>query len=165
MPWYVARNSHHPVVNHDEVLAGRDEAHLEADIILRIEIPRAGVTDHLAVPRLHEERSLPERLRELLQAKRCEEALAVLHRRFGIDLLCGQESADVDTSGVRRLGGHDVVDIAPVLRPHVAEQMRGDQAVRRHELRAVLLAQLRARVRMELEIEWANLRPEPFQFP
>ena len=39
------------------------DAHLDAQIVVVVHVPRARVADDLAVARLHEQRALPERLR------------------------------------------------------------------------------------------------------
>ena len=67
---------------------------------------------------------------------------------------------DVD----RRLslvGLDEVEDVLPLLRPHVAEQARGDRAGLRGTLSAVALAELARDVAVELVVERLHLLPEP----
>ena len=52
------------VVDGEEILAGDLDAHLQAHVVDRIDVPGAGVADHVAVARLDEQRALPESLRQ-----------------------------------------------------------------------------------------------------
>ena len=51
------------VVDGEEILAGDLDAHLQAHVVERVDVPGAGVAHHLAVARLEEQRALPEGLR------------------------------------------------------------------------------------------------------
>jgi hypothetical protein len=55
------------------------------------------------------------------------------------------------------LGRDHVVDIAPFLRPHVAEQVGADRAGLRLHLIAIFLVELGARVAVELVVERLHL--------
>ena len=48
------------VVDGDEVLAGDLDAHLEAEVVDVVDVPGAGVADHVAVARPQEQGALPE---------------------------------------------------------------------------------------------------------
>ena len=61
------------------------------------------------------------------------------------------------------VGCDDVVDVAPLLRPGVAEQVRGDHAVGAVGGRAVLLDQLEADVGVQLVVEGLQLLPGGFE--
>ncbi len=65
-------------------------------------------------------------------------------------------------SGIRAGRRDERVDVPPFLRPHVAEEMRGDRPARRDAV-AVLLAQLRAHVGVERDVERLHLLPEAVQ--
>ena len=54
------------------------------------------------------------------------------------------------------------VDVRPVLRPDVAEQVRRNRPVRRHDV-AVLLAQLHPHVGVQLQVERPHLIPQPIE--
>src|SRR5512142_1656059 len=87
-------------------------------IFLTVDVPGAGVADHVTVLRFYEQRAFPERLRERRKAQRGEEPLAVLHhlQRRGVLVLqqLGQVVALVGIS--RRDQG---IDVAPLLPPHI----------------------------------------------
>ena len=70
-----------------EVLRVDVDAHLDAQVVDAVDVPGAGVADDFAIARLHEQRPLPERLRQRLEAERREEPLADAHHLDGIDLL------------------------------------------------------------------------------
>ncbi len=58
----------------------------------------------------------------------------------------------------------NVIDVAPLLRPRIAEQMRGDHAVWPAGCIAVLLNQLAADVGVQLAVERLDLGPEALDF-
>ena len=64
------------VVDRREVFLGRLDAHLDADVVFEVDVPGAGVADDLAVLRPHEQRSLPEGLRQRREPERRVEPLA-----------------------------------------------------------------------------------------
>ena len=94
------------------------------------------------------------------EAERGEEAIAVLHHALGVGLLRLEQLGQV-VAGAAARHAHQVVDVAPLLRPHVAEQVRRDRAVGRHDRRAVLLQQRAPRVRVQRVVERLDLRPQP----
>ncbi len=67
------------VVDRHEVLFRRLDAHLDAQVVAPGHVPRAGVTDDLAVARPDEEAPLPEGRRQRVETEGREEALAELH--------------------------------------------------------------------------------------
>ena len=97
------------------------------------------------------------------EAERGEEALAVLHHllRVGVPLL---EDLGRGRSRDRRWRRDERVDVVPLLRPHVAEQVGGDGAVRRHDSVAVFLAQAVAHVGVQRDVERPDLVPEAVEF-
>ena len=68
----------------------------------------------------------------------------------------------VRSSRDRRCRRDERIDVAPFLRPDVAEQIGGNRTVRRHDV-AVLLAQLHPDVGVQLEVERPHLIPEPIE--
>src|SRR5262244_2257706 len=105
------------------------------------------MADDLAVARLGEERSLPEGLRKRSEAERREEALAVADHLKRVGLARFENLGQVE-AGIAVLRSDERVDVGPVLRPHVAEQMRRDRAALRHDA-AVLFPEARADVRVK----------------
>ncbi len=63
-------------------------------------------------------------------------------------------------AGIGGLRGHEIVDVRPVLRPDVAEEMRRQRPVGRDRV-AIFLAQLHADVGVQREIQRPHLLPEP----
>ena len=116
------------VVNGDEVFAAHLDAHLDAQIVFVVDVPGAGVADDIAVGGLGEQRALPECWRQRREAQRGEEAFAVLHHAVGVEVLRLQQFGDVvGCFCLRRSDQRE--DVAPLLRPGIAEQVRGDRAV------------------------------------
>ena len=130
------------VVDGDEILLGGLDAHLDAQIVVERHVPRAGVADDLAIVRLAELRALPERLRQRIEAQRGEEGLAESSPSSWRRTSAPEGRRHVQ-AGLARVRLHQRVDVAPLLRPHVAEQVRRDGLARGHLVRAVLLRQLR----------------------
>ena len=64
-------------MNGAEVVGIDLDAHLEPQVVYLIDVPGAGVTDHIPIARLHEQRSLPESLRQRSKSERSKEALTV----------------------------------------------------------------------------------------
>ena len=65
------------VMDRDEVLAGHLNAHLDAHVVLRIEVPCARMADDVAIARLGKLRALPESGRQRVEAEGCVKPLAV----------------------------------------------------------------------------------------
>jgi hypothetical protein len=61
----------------DKVVGGGLEAGLDAHVALVVDVPCAGVADHIAVAGMSEHRTLPEGLGQRIEAQRLVEALAV----------------------------------------------------------------------------------------
>ena len=151
------------VVNRVEVLLCRRDTHLDAHVGLSIDVPRARVTDDVSISRAHEQRSIPERCRQRLEAERGVEALADAHHlmRVGLPAL---EDFGQRVAGIGSGRGHQRIDVGPILRPDVPEQMHGQRAVGRHGV-AVLVVQLHPYVRVQLQVQRAHLTPEPVELP
>src|SRR5438309_2216795 len=71
------------------------QARLDPQVVFIIDVPCAGMAYHVAIVRLHEQRSLPECLRKRREAHRDEEILAVLQHAFGIKILGFQQRRPV----------------------------------------------------------------------
>ena len=122
--------------------------HLQAHVFFEIDVPGTRMTDHLAVGRFNKQRTFPEGTRQLFEAQRCKEAFAITNHllRVGIALLkyFGQI-----IPAISALRCEQRVDIVPLLRPHVAKQVRRNWAGFRHDLRTVFFYQLLASVSVE----------------
>ena len=83
------------VVDRREILVGDVDAHLDAQVVHAVDVPRARMAHDLAIARLDEQRPLPEGLRQRLEAERREEPLADAHHLERIGLLApsGSRSA------------------------------------------------------------------------
>jgi hypothetical protein len=92
-------------------------------IVGGVDAPGAGVTDDVAVGGLGEERPFPKRLRQRRKTQRGVEALAHLHHVNGAGL-ARLQNVGQRVAGVGAAGGDEIEDVAPVLRPDVAEQVR-----------------------------------------
>ncbi len=145
-----------------EILAVDLDAHLDPEVLFGIDVPGAGVADHVAVLGLVELRALPEGLGQRREAERGEEALAVAHHLARVEPLGLEQPGEIDAAGVAR-GRHQVVDVGPLLGPHVAQQVGRDRALRGNDVGAVVLAQPAAHVAVELLVERPHLLPEPLQ--
>ena len=105
--------------------------------------------------------ALPEGRGQRREAERGVEALADLdHVDRGL-LLGLEQIGDVIADVAGALGRDDVVDIAPFLRPHIAEQIGADRAGRRLDRIAIFLVELGPGVAMELVVERLDLGPQP----
>src|SRR5262249_4934587 len=145
-----------------EVFVVDADAHLEANIFLVIDIPGAGMTNHVAIGGLQEHRALPESLGQRLKTKRGEKTRAIAHHLEVIDLFLLQNWCEVDTFAVAG-NVQEIVDVGPVLRPDVSEQVRGDRAVGWNQLRTVLLVELITHVGVKRQVEGTDLLPETFE--
>ena len=86
-----------------------------------------------------------------------------MHHAQLIYLVIFQELSEVIALG--GIGGcYDRVDIAPLLRPHVAEQVRGNQPIRTVGNLSIFLNELLAHVSVQRDIQGLDLAPEPLQF-
>src|SRR5262249_54717158 len=118
------------VVDGDEVLARGLDAHLDAQVEVVGDGPGAGVADHVAVRGLAQQRPLPERLRQRLEARRGEEAFAVAHHLALVDLLRLQQRREV-VAGPRAGYADQRVDIPPLLGPDAAGRGGGEDPLLR----------------------------------
>ena len=151
------------MVNGLEVLGVHVDAHLDAQVVLLVDVPGRGVTDHVAVGRLDEQRALPECLRQLGEAQRAEKGLAGLHHADRVKATLLQNRGQVVARArVRRRD--QIVDIVPALRPHVAQQVGRNRAVLRHDIVAVGFPQPGAHVAVQRLVQRADLFPEAVQF-
>src|SRR5207237_10117655 len=109
----------------------------DPNVVLAVDVPRTGMTNHVAITRFGELRALPERRRQRIESEGGVEALAVAHHPALIDSMGAQQRRPVDAR--RRCGWRDPdVNAAPLLRPDVAEEMRRDHGVGRTERRIPL---------------------------
>jgi hypothetical protein len=149
------------VMDRAEVFRRLVDAHLDARVVHRVDVPRAGVTDDLAIARLGEQRPLPEGRRQRREAERGEEPLAVLHHVDRRDVARLEDAVEPDAAGAAAGRRRDQVEhVRPLLRPDVAEQVRRDRTVGRH-LVAVAFPQLRTDVRVQRHVERPQLLPQP----
>ena len=149
------------VVDGGEVLLGGRvaDAHLDPQVVGEGDVPGAGVADHVAVAGLGDHRPLPERLRERIEPHRGEERLAGLHHPRRVPLLRGEGTAHVEVGdSLVRLDQR--IDVGPLLRPHVAEQVRRDRLAVGDLVLAVGLLELRADIAMQVVVERLHLLPE-----
>ena len=150
------------VVNRREVFRRRIDAHLDAQVVHVVDVPRARVTDDLTIARLHEQRSLPERLRQRIESDRREEALTDVNHLLGLHVSSLEDVVKRYTTSAAS-GRDEVVDVRPVLRPDVAEQMRGNRSVGWNGV-TVLRVQLRADVGVQRQIQRPQLLPQAIEF-
>ena len=146
-------------------LGGRvADAHLDPQVVREGHVPGARVADDIAIARLGQHRSLPERLRERIETHGSEEGLARLHHPGRVPILRREPSVDVEV-------GHALVrldqriDVGPLLRPHVAEQVRGDGLAVGDLVLAIRFLQLGADVAVQIVVERFHLLPEPIGLP
>src|SRR5690606_40287192 len=89
------------VVDRLEVLGVDLRAHLDPQIVAAVQIPRGRVADDLAVAGLREQRSLPERLGQRVEAERGEERLAGPHHALRRIAPLVQDAGEIDTRSAR----------------------------------------------------------------
>jgi len=117
------------------------------------------MADDFAVRRLGEHRAFVEGLRQRFEAERGEEALACLDHLHRVIIFRDQQFGRViaDVAGAFRC--NDIIDIAPFLRPHIAEQIGADRTSSGLDLGAIFFVELVAGVAMQFVIERLDLRP------
>ncbi|PAV69275.1 hypothetical protein WR25_20213 [Diploscapter pachys] len=98
------------MVDRDEIVAVHLGTHLDADIVHIVDIPCRRMADHLAIGRLHDLRTLPERLGQRREAERRVKGLALLHHANGIIALRLQQIAGVIAQIARPLGRDEIRD-------------------------------------------------------
>src|SRR5207245_6453092 len=106
----------------DEINIAYLQARLDPQVVFIIDVPCAGMAYHVAIARLHEQRSLPECLRKRREAHRDEEILAVLHHAFGIKILGFQQRRHIYAAVFRKAEQRE--DVFSLLRPGIAEEDR-----------------------------------------
>ena len=151
------------VVDRVEILLGGGEARLDAHIASARHVPGARVADHLAIARAREHRALPEGLRQLRKPERGVEALRRVSHARRIPLLRLEERIRRLEAG-GRVGPEDIgVDLVPLLRPHVAEELRGDRLAGGHLVLAVAPCEPGARIAVQPVVERLHLLPQPLR--
>ncbi len=182
------------VVHGGEVVGVHLNAHLHPQVIDRVHVPCRSVAHHFAIARMHELRTLPEGRRQRTKSKAGKKILAVVDHRaaggkarrvalvgreVGRRIECGSRRGilfgnllfkrrlKIDGLELRQLWigrRHQIVDIAPLLRPHVAQQFRRNHAVGAFGRLAVFGDQAIANVRMQFAIKRFELGPRAFHF-
>ena len=148
------------VVDGGEVVAIHLDAHLDANIVLGIDIPGTGVANDFAVRRFGEQRPFVEGLWQRLKTERREKAFAGIDHLQRIIALCLEQFGGVITDIPCPCRCDDIINIAPFLGPHIAEQIGADRAGCRLHLVAIFLVQLFAGVAVQLVVERLDLRPQ-----
>ncbi len=118
---------------------------------------------NIAIARLGEERALPECRGQRLKTQRGEESFAVMNHSLRVNIFRLECCIDI-RSRLRVCRGQQRINIIPLLRPHVAEEMRGNRGVFRHYVLPVFLSELPANVRVQRNVKWADLRPQSVEF-
>ena len=150
-------------MDHPEFFLRRLDAHLDAKIVLEINVPRAGMANNIAISRLGEQRTFPESCRKRRRSqsrKRNSRRISPFRERPSCALQYFRQV--VALRGLRRI--HQVIYVVPFLRPDVAKQMCGNRAGRRHDIFSIFLGQLAANIGVERHIEWLQLLPGAVQF-
>ncbi len=150
------------MMNRVEVLIGRLDAHLDPNVGGGIDIPGACMANHFAIARLREHRTFPECLGQRREPERGVEPLARFHHIDGSRLAALQNVGEIVTWIY--IGRPDeLIDVGPILGPDIAEKMRRNRSVCRNDV-AIFVVQLHTHVGVELQIQRANLVPEPVDF-
>ena len=105
---------------------------------------------HVAVFRLEEQRAFPKGLGQRRKPERGEEALAILDHLLPIRIALLEQGGEV-VSGIRIGRGEQRIDVAPVLRPHIPQQVGRNGAAGRHRV-AIFFAQTVANVGVQREV-------------
>jgi dissimilatory sulfite reductase (desulfoviridin) alpha/beta subunit len=115
------------------------------------------MTDHFTIARFQKLRAIIKALGQWLKTERREKALANFHHADFVNALGFQQFANViaDLASARR--GNEVVNVAPFLRPHIAEQVGADRAGFGLHLVPIFSIQLSADKGVQLIIKWLNL--------
>src|SRR5690349_14131070 len=147
------------VMDGDKIFIANLNAHFDADVVFVVDVPSAGVADDVTIGWFDEERSLPEGLWQGCKSERLVEILAVLHHAVRVEIFCAKKFGEVvAAAGFRQ--PEQGKNIAPGLRPGIAEQMRGNRTSGRNDLRAIFLREARANECVERKIERTNLVPQ-----
>src|SRR5947207_15650586 len=111
------------VMDDAEILFGDLDAHLDAQVVLRIDVPGARMAHHVAIGGLREKGSLPERLWQRRKAERSKKRLAVTHHPPRIRLSLLQNLPQV--VALRRPWRiHQRINVVPLLAPNISQQVR-----------------------------------------
>ena len=146
-----------------EILRIDLRTHLDAHILVIIEVPGRGMADHLAPLRLGDHRAFPEGLRQRVEAERGKEGFPRLNHLQRCIALCRQPLGHI-IAWSRRIGLEDVIDARPLLRPHIAQQVGADRPGRRLHSIAVECVQPPARIAVQLLVERLDLAPQALDF-
>ena len=126
------------VMDGGEVFLVDFDAHLQADIFFEVDVPGAGVTDDVAVRGLNEKRAIPECRRQRIETERLEKRFTIPNQLLRLSLTAFQNLRQVVTTIAAALGFEQRINVSPLLRPHVSQQVSGNRPVGRHDLFAIL---------------------------
>src|SRR4029077_11523923 len=102
--------------------------------------PSTGVANDIAIGGLGEKRALPKCGRKRRKTERHEEALAVADHAARVGVFRFQNFGEVITwIGVRR--SNKGINVGPILRPHIAQEVRGNGSVPANDFTSVLLCE------------------------
>ena len=151
------------VMDRREVLLGRIDAHLDAQVVGVVDVPRARVADHVAIGRLREERPLPERRRQRREAERRVEALARSSPCRRRDVLRRFRMSVSEKPGLAVPGATRSKTLLQSCAQMLPSRCAGNRPVGRHGV-AVLLVQLHPHVGVQRHVERPHLLPQPIDF-
>ena len=152
------------VVDGGEVVGVLFDAHLDAQIIDIVDVPGRGMAHHFAVSRFGKLAAFPEGCWQSLKTQRGEELLAHLGHANRVKVLLRDQIGQIIADIARTFGGDQRIDIAPFLRPHIAQQIGADRAGAGLHCVAILVVQLGADIGVERDVERLDLLPHPFGF-
>ena len=118
------------------------------------------MADHFAVHRLGEQRALVKSFRQRFETKRGEEALASLDHLHRVITFGGQQLGGIKADIAGPFRCDDLVDIAPFLGPHIAEQIGADRSGFRLHGIAIFLVELVTGVAVQLIVKRLDLSPQ-----
>ena len=108
---------------------------------------------HLAVTRFDELAALPKRVRQRFEAERGEEPFAGPHHLDLVEPLGRDQVGQIVPDVAGTLGRNQRIDVAPFLRPHIAEQVGADRAVGGLHFGAVLGVELAPDIGVQRHVE------------
>lgn len=108
------------MVNRDEIDIANLQADFDAEIVLVVDVPGAGVADDVAVRGFGEQRPLPKGPGQGRESHGDEEVFRVLHHTAGIDRLRFQQFGQVVAAAFCR-HTQQGINIAPFLGPGIAQ--------------------------------------------
>ena len=136
------------------------DAHFDTNIVLIVDVPGAGMANHVPIGGLYEQRSLPESLRQRIEAQRLVEILAVFHHAPRIKILCLQQLRKVVTAAVFRQA-QQWKNIAPRLCPGISKEVSAHGPIWCYHLRPIFLRKPRPHERVKRKIKRTHLLPKP----